>query len=152
MVLYLDRMFLEPLPFPWGFKKQVWEWKNHCWGQETRNLWRLWSWRLKDNMIWSSKYMTSQAGNRIAGRNMNNLRYADDTTLKAGSEEELNVSWLGQNRRVKNLDWAQYSKNEDHYIWSHHFMANRWGKCRNSDRFYFLGLKNHCGWWLRPWN
>ena len=36
--------------------------------------------------------MTSQAGNRIAGRNMNNLRYADDTTLKAGSEEELNVS------------------------------------------------------------
>ena len=34
-------------------------------------------------------------------------------------------------------------------IQSHHFMANRWG---NSDRFYFLGLQNHCRWWMQPWN
>ena len=31
-------------------------------------------------------------------------------------------------------------------IQSHHFMVNRWGKSGNSDRFYFLGLRNHCGW------
>ena len=31
-------------------------------------------------------------------------------------------------------------------------MANRWGKNGNSDRFYFLGLQNHCRWWLQPWN
>ena len=31
-------------------------------------------------------------------------------------------------------------------------MANRWGKNGSSDRFYFLGLQNHCGWWLQPWN
>ena len=31
-------------------------------------------------------------------------------------------------------------------IWSHHFMANRMGKHGNSDRFYFPGLQNHCGW------
>ena len=31
-------------------------------------------------------------------------------------------------------------------------MANRWGKNGNSDRLYFLGLQNHCGWWLQPWN
>ena len=31
-------------------------------------------------------------------------------------------------------------------------MANRWGKCENSDRFYFLGLQNHCRWWLQPQN
>ena len=31
-------------------------------------------------------------------------------------------------------------------------MANRRGKSGNSDRFYFLGLQNHCGWWLQPWN
>ena len=31
-------------------------------------------------------------------------------------------------------------------------MANRWGKSGSSDRFYFLGLQNHCGWWLQPWN
>ena len=40
---------------------------------------------------------------------------------------------------------------EDHGIQSHHFMANR-GKNGNSDRLYFLGLKNHCGQWLQPWN
>ena len=32
----------------------------------------------------------------------------------------------------------------------HHFMANRWGKSGNSDRFYFLKLQNHCGQWLQP--
>ena len=31
-------------------------------------------------------------------------------------------------------------------------MANRWGNNANSDRFYFLGLQNYCGWWLQPWN
>ena len=35
---------------------------------------------------------------------------------------------------------------------SHHFTANGWAKSRNSDRFYFLGLQNHCGWLLQPWN
>ena len=30
-------------------------------------------------------------------------------------------------------------------------MANRWGKGRNSDRFYFPGFQNHCRWWLQPW-
>ena len=34
------------------------------------------------------------------------------------------------------------------WIWSHHFMANRRGKSRSSDKFYFLGLQNHCGQWL----
>ena len=39
-----------------------------------------------------------------------------------------------------------------HGISSHHFMANRWGNNENSDRLYFLGLQNHCRWWLQPWN
>ena len=38
------------------------------------------------------------------------------------------------------------SKNKDHGIQSHHFMANRWGNSGNSDRHYFLGLQNHCRW------
>ena len=37
-------------------------------------------------------------------------------------------------------------KNEDHGIWSQHFMANRWGNNGNSDRLYLLGLQNHCRW------
>ena len=44
-------------------------------------------------------------------------------------------------------------KNEDHGIWSHHFMANRWGNNGNSERLYLGGgLQNHCRWWLQPWN
>ena len=41
---------------------------------------------------------------------------------------------------------TQHSKNRDHGIWSHHFMANRWGNKQNSERFYFLGLQNHHRW------
>ena len=47
---------------------------------------------------------------------------------------------------------TQHSKNEDHGIWHHHFMSNRWGNNGNSDRFYSLGLQSHCRWWLQPWN
>ena len=45
----------------------------------------------------------AQAGIKIAGRNINNLRYADDTTLMAESEEELKPSWRKWKRRVKKL-------------------------------------------------
>ena len=38
-------------------------------------------------------------------------------------------------------------KNEYHDIWSHHFMANRWGNNGNSNRLYFIGLQNHWIWW-----
>ena len=47
---------------------------------------------------------------------------------------------------------AQHSENEDHGIWSHHFMGNRWGNSGNRVRLYFFGLQNHCRWWLQPWN
>ena len=47
---------------------------------------------------------------------------------------------------------TQHSENKDHGIRSHHFMANWWGNNGNSDRLYFLGLQNHCRWWLQPWN
>ena len=66
-----------------------------------------------------------------------------------GTKEPLDES---VRRRWKGWLKTQHSKNEDHGIWSHHFMANRLGKYRNRDRFYFLGLQNHCRWWLQPWN
>ena len=47
---------------------------------------------------------------------------------------------------------TQYSKNKGHGIQSHHFMANRWDNNGNNERLYFLGLQNHCRWWLQPWN
>ena len=78
----------------------------------------------------------TQAGIKIAGRNINNLRYADDTTLMAESEEELK-SLLMKVKEESKKSWlkAQHSENEDHGIWLHHFMANRWGNNGNSDRF-----------------
>ena len=73
----------------------------------------------------------TQAGIQIAGRNINNFRYADDTTLMAESEEELKSDEVKEDSEKSWLK-AQHSENEDHGIQSHHFMANRWGNSENS--------------------
>ena len=78
---------------------------------------------------------------KISGGNIENLRYADDTTFMA--ENEVLKSLL---MKVKEESENSLPKNKDHGIWSHHFMANRWGNNGNSDRLYFLGLQNHCRW------
>ena len=89
----------------------------------------------------------TQAGIKIAGRNINNLRYADDTTLMAESEEGIK-SLLMKVKEESEKSWLkpQHSENEDHGIQSHHSMGNRWGNSRNSVRLYFWGLQNHCRW------
>ena len=75
----------------------------------------------------------AQARIKIARRNINNLRYADDTTLMAESEEELKSLLMKVKEESEKVGLkAQHSENEDHGIWSHHFMANRWGNNRNS--------------------
>ena len=89
---------------------------------------------------------------KIARRNINNLRYADDTALMAESGEELKSLLIKVKEESEKAGLKQHSKNEDRGIWSHHFMASRWGNNGNGDRLYFLGLQNHCGWWLKPWN
>ena len=81
-------------------------------------------------IIQNARLDEAQAGIKIAGRNINNLRYADDTKLMAESEEELK-SFL--------MKVHQHSENEDHGIRSHHFIANRWGNDGSSERLYFLG-------------
>ena len=88
----------------------------------------------------------AQAGIKISGRNINNLRYADDTTLMAESEEELKSLLMKVKEESEKFGLAQHSENEDHGIWSHHFMGNRWGNSGNSVRLYFSGLQNHCRW------
>ena len=85
----------------------------------------------------------AQARIKIAKRNINNLKYADDTTLMAESEEELK-SLLMKVKEETETSWlkAQHSENKDHGIWSHHFMGNR---CRNSGnhvRLYLFGAPN----------
>ena len=88
----------------------------------------------------------AQAGIKIARRNINNLRYTDDTNLMAESEKELKSLLMKGKEETEKLLEAQHSENEDHGIWSHHFMGNRWRNSGNSDRLYFSRLQNHCRW------
>ena len=89
----------------------------------------------------------AQAGIKIAWRNINNLRYADDTTLMAESEEELK-SLLMKVKVVSEKVGLNLNiqKTKIIGIRSHHFMGNRGGNSGNSVRLYFLGLQNHCRW------
>ena len=89
----------------------------------------------------------SQAGIKIARRNISNLRYADDTTLMAESEEELKslLMKVKEDSEKAGLN-STFRELRDHGIQSHHFMTNRWGSNGNSDRLYFLGLQDHCRW------
>ena len=89
----------------------------------------------------------TQAGIKIAWRNIKNLRYADNTTLMAESEEELKSLLMkvkGESEKIRLK--AQYSENEDHGLWSHHFMGNRWRNSANTENFIFFWLQNHCRW------
>ena len=86
----------------------------------------------------------AQAGIKIARRNINNLRYAEDNTLMAESEEELNSLLMkvkDESEKVGLKLNIQELRSWHHGIWSHQFMGNRWGNSGNSVRLYFLGSK-----------
>ena len=93
----------------------------------------------------------AQSGIKIAGTNINNLKYADDTTLMAESEEELK-SLLMKVKEETETSWlkAQHSENKDRGNRSHHFMGNRCRNSGNSVRLYFTGLQNDYRWRLQP--
>ena len=78
----------------------------------------------------------AQAGMKIPERNINNLKWHHPYGRKWGRTKEP----LDESERVEWKSWlkAQLSENEDHGIWSHYFMGNRWG---NSGRLYFGGSK-----------
>ena len=69
----------------------------------------------------------TQAGIKFAGRNINNLRYADDTTLMAESEEELKSLLMEVKEANENVSLKLIFEKQRSSIWSHRFMANRWG-------------------------
>ena len=80
---------------------------------------------------------------KISGRNINNLRYADDTNLMAEIKE---LKSLLMKVKKESEKFGLKLNIEKMKIWSLHFMADRWGNNGNSDRLYFLGLQNHCRW------
>ena len=86
----------------------------------------------------------AQAGIKMARKNINNLRYADDTILMAESDKELKSLLM----KVKEeSEKAGLKLNiQRSWFWSFHFMTNRWRNSGNTDRFHFHGLQNHCRW------
>ena len=89
----------------------------------------------------------TQAGIKITGRNINNLRYADDTTLMAESEEEQKSLLMKVKEETEKVGLKlNIQKTKIMASWSHHFMGNRWGNGGNSVRLDFSGLQNHCRW------
>ena len=77
-------------------------------------------------IMWNVRLDEAHAGIKNARRNINNLNYIDDTNLMVESEEELkSPSMKVKEESEKNWLKTQHSKNEDHCIRTHHFMANR---------------------------
>ena len=77
---------------------------------------------------------------------MKNVRYADASTLMVESKEELKSLLMKMKEESESWLKAQLSESLDHSKWSYHFMADRWENNGNGERFYFLGLQNHCRW------
>ena len=95
----------------------------------------------------------AQAGIKIAGRNINNLRYPDDTTLMVESEEEVNsllIKVKEESEKVGlklNIQKTKIMASGPITSWQID------GETMETvTDFYFLGLQNHCGQWLQPWN
>ena len=79
----------------------------------------------------------AQAGIKIARRKINNIKYADDTTHMAESDELKSLLMKVKEESEKAGLKFNIQKNEDHGIQSHHFMANRRGKSGSGERFFF---------------
>ena len=99
--------------------------------------------------MWNVRLDEAQAGIKIAKKNINNLRYVDDTTLTTECKGEFKSLLM----KVKDeTEKAGLKLNIKKTKIMHSVLANTQGNNDNSDRLYFLGLQNHCRWWLHSWN
>ena len=103
--------------------------------------------------MWNARLDELQAGIKIAGRNINNFRYADDTTLMAESEEELkNLLMKVKEESEKvglKLNIQKTKIMVSGPITSWQIDEETMETVRD---FILGGLQNHCRWWLQPWN
>ena len=84
-------------------------------------------------IVQNARLDESQAGIKIARRNSSNLKYSDDTTHVTESKEEVKSLLMKVKEENEKAGLKlNIQKNEDHGIWSHHFMANRWENSGNS--------------------
>ena len=92
----------------------------------------------------------AQAGIKITGRNINNLGYAEDTTLIAESEEELKSLLMKVKEESEKAGLKLNIQKTKIKAFGPITSANRWRNNGNSDRLYFCRLENLCRWWLQP--
>ena len=104
--------------------------------------------------MWNAKLDEAQAGIKIPWKNTYNLRYADDTTLKAEADRTREL----KSRLMKVKEESEKSGLKLN-IQKMKMMASSPTTSWQIDRKtmetvtdYFLGIQNHCGWWLQPWN
>ena len=90
----------------------------------------------------------AQIGIKIARRNINNLRYADDTTLMAESEEDLKSLLM----KVKESEKVGLRFNIQKSKIMSSGPITSWQIDGKVVSLYFWGLQNHCSRWLQPWN
>ena len=103
-------------------------------------------------IIRNSRLVEAQAGIKIAGRNIDYLRYADDTTLMAESEEELK-SLLMKVKEESETAGLQINIQKTKIMASGPITSSQIdGETMETVKDYFLGLQNHCRWWQQPWN
>ena len=94
----------------------------------------------------------AQAGIKIAERNINNLRYADDTTLMAETEQELK-SLLMKVKEESEKVGLKLNIQKTKIMASGPSLHGKHGETVETVAdFIFWGLQNHCRWWLQPWN
>ena len=102
---------------------------------------------------WDSGLEETQARIKIAGRNINNLRYADDTTLMAETEEELKSLLMKVKEESEKVGWKLNIQKTKIMASSPITSWEIDGKTVETVfPLYFSGLQNHCRWWLQPWN
>ena len=104
-------------------------------------------------IMWNARLDKTQAGIKIAGRNINNLRYADDTILTAESKEELKsllIKVKEESEKVglkPNIQKTKIITSSPITSWQID------GEIMETVAdFIFVGLQNHWKWWLHPWN
>ena len=104
----------------------------------------------------NTKLDESQAGIKIAGRNINKLRYEDDTILMAECKEEIKSLLMKVKEESEKAGWkinVQKTKiMASGLITSCQIDGGRGAGNRNNGKFCFLGLQSQCEWWLHPWN
>ena len=104
-------------------------------------------------IMWHARLDEVQAGIKIAGGNINNLRYADDTTLMAESEEELK-SLLMKVKEDSEKVGPKLNIQKSKSMASGPITSWQIDEetVERVAHFILGGLQNHCRWWLQPWN